>query len=212
MINKTLAFSVLILLIALVACAPQDDTLPTLAPLDVEPTTEIEITPTTIDTAIDADITPTDVQADNTSTTFSRPTLPPTWTPLPESTEPPTETPVIPTITPFFPANNTLPAGCDTFAIDDENTTIRFNIGDSPTVVWTAVDGASQYRVGLTDATGLIIKDDIFLTETSYTFSADLFELGKFYGWTVYPLDVQNIQMCNFRGSELIPVRPIGGG
>lgn len=186
-----------------VACTPQDEPLPTLVPtipLD-EPTATLE--EPTEEPAIE--------EAPTQAPPAGRATLPPTWTPLPQPTDIPTPTPLIPTITPFIPPDNILPAACDAFDIDYDNTDIEFREGVSPRVSWFPVQGAIRYRVIVANASGLVIRDDIYLAETTYQFSADLFQFGQFYGWTVYPINTANDQMCNFVGAQLIPIRPLGG-
>jgi hypothetical protein len=79
-----------------------------------------------------------------------------------------------------------------------------FPIGAAPVVAWTPVEGALTYRLALVDERGQEIRVE-FVGETSYQFPAELFELGKRYGWEVYPRDTLNVQMCFGVGGELLP-------
>jgi len=176
------------LLIVLAACTQQAQELPTLIPTATVP--EATNTP---------EPTPTETQAP--------PTVPPTWTPTFTNTPEPTATEFIPTTTPLD-ASGGLPEACNTFAVDGVNTQVEFPIGASPIVAWTSVEGAELYRVTVSDQFGRIIKDDIYITETQYQLTPDLFELGTIYGWSVIPLDAIGDQMCFPRGLELIPFQP----
>jgi hypothetical protein len=216
-IMKKLPLSLLIVVFLGVVSACSSDSeadlptlVPTIAPVESVVTEEPTLPPTTDTIEEQNPEAPTDDAGTSGGANFARPTLPPTWTPMPEPSETPTATPIIPTITPFVPVNNTLPSGCDVFDVDFANTDTEFLIGASPTVTWIATPGATQYRVTVANANGLVIKDDIYLSETTYTFPADYFEEGQFYGWTVIPLDADGVQMCYLRGGELIPIRPLG--
>jgi hypothetical protein len=190
----------MLVVVVLAACNPQaPQELPTIIPENTAiPTTEIpaqsaEVTPT-------ATVTPP----------RARPTLPPTWTPLPSETPLPTETETpLPTPT-FFQPTAALPEGCNVFQIDFERSSRDFRIGTAPTVYWVIVPEAVRYRVTLRTFQGVIIKDDIYLAETQYTFAADLFEQGVQYGWEVYPINALGDQMCFQRGGELYPVIRLG--
>lgn len=187
-LNRAVPLIILSLLVILAACTQQAQELPTLIPTATIP--EATNTP---------EPTPTETQAP--------PTLPPTWTPTFTETVVPTETEVFPTATPLD-ASGGLPEACNTFAVDGVNTQVEFEIGASPIVAWTPVEGAELYRVTLSDQFGRILKDDIYIAETQYQFSPDFFELNTVYGWSVIPLDAVGDQMCFPRGLELIPFRP----
>jgi hypothetical protein len=89
---------------------------------------------------------------------------------------------------------------------------VQFNVGRAPRVTWTAVEGAELYRLILSGPGGVIINDQIYLRETSYTFDASLFTAGQLYGWEVYPINSAGIQMCFAVGLELLPVQPRSPG
>jgi len=206
---KTKLIAPFLLLIFIVACTPQDTSLPTLIPTSapVEPTENV---PPAIPTTDQTEPTPTR-EILPTNTPIARNTLPPTWTVVPTATETPFPTVAPPTITPFNPSNIELPTECDLFQVDFVNNTTEFTAGEAPTIAFTSIPSATSYRVILADGIGTIIKDDIFIFETTYTFDASFFEGGEFYGWQAYPIDVNNEQMCNFVGAELIAFRPLGG-
>lgn len=140
-----------------------------------------------------------------TSAPLIRPTFPPTWTPTPRAVE---ETPIV---TPVSQDAGTQAGGnaplavCELFSDDRDRYDPEFPLGSDITVAWLPVEGAVNYRVRLTDENG---KELFFAetTETSYTFSADLFESGNLYGWSVYPIDILGQQMCIDAGSELYPI------
>lgn len=136
-----------------------------------------------------------------------RPTreLPPTWTPTPQPTETPTPTEVLVTNTPFSP-NAGLPPACSTFDIIQDQSTTNFQVGTSPTVTWKPVEGAIRYRVTLGDMNGRIVKDDIFIAETTFTFDPSFFKAeSTVYTWSVYPINQAGDQMCFQVGGEMYP-------
>ncbi len=162
------------------AAPPLPTLIPTLEPL--EPPT--------------ATIQPTEAP---TTAPITRPTLPPTWTPLPAPTQPPTLTPVqdigIPVGQPTLEV-------CGTFRVDPSRYGADFRFGMAVTTAWMPVATATHYRVSLIDEVGDELFTD-YTAETVFTFSADLFERGKRYGWTVYPIDTVGQQMCISVGDEL---------
>ena len=184
-------------LLLLAACTNQQQTLPTLIPT---PTTEATTTP--------PDQTPT-----QEPTRRIAPTFPPTWTPVG-----PTETSVdipateanAPAIVPTLP---TPLAVCATFDEEVALNTRSFPIGSSPQVFWKAVEGAATYHIALVvvdPATPEALPEEVFadfVQDVSYTFPAELFEVDKFYGWEVYPVDSIGQQMCLSVGGELFPTR-----
>lgn len=189
---------VIVILLAVAACAPQAE--PTAAP--PTPTAE-EVTP-------EPSATPLELR---------RPTLPPTWTPSPEVggqaqaqnvdvTPHPEGQPTQPPagITQFAPA--TPLDVCNTFGEDRELNRRTFKIGESPQVFWTAVEGAASYSVSLIDETGQVVLTE-YTVEPTITFDATLFEEGKLYGWEAYPIDALGQQMCLGRGAELFPEDPL---
>jgi hypothetical protein len=180
------------------ACAPQAPVVPTTAPIA---TTEA---PTQGPTA-----TPLDLR---------RPTLPPTWTPASESAgdaqatlDPQSpdaqsqSTQVQPT--PAFVPPTALEV-CTGFGEDRTRNLRTFEIGESPQVFWTAVEGAASYSISLVDETGEVLLTD-YTVEPTFTFEAETFEEGKFYGWEAYPIDPVGQQMCIGRGAELFPEDPL---
>ncbi|NWF68617.1 MAG: hypothetical protein HXY40_06000 [Chloroflexi bacterium] len=189
------------LLIALVglllaACNAQPTpVLPTLVPSNTPLPTQAE-TPT-------PQPQPTEIVA-----TFA---LPPTWTPTAISS--PTPAPATPTLEPTIPQVTALDV-CGTFGVDYSRTTRQFPLNTEPTLAWTAVAGASIYRISLfaADANGILttLFDDVYVAETSYTITSGIFQfqVGTVYGWEVYPIDNLNRQMCLSRGAELIPFQP----
>lgn len=146
-----------------------------------------------------------------TATLRVRPTLPPTWTLTPTLSPTPTATLVVPTRTPVV-IQNTLPPACSTFDAVFAESDVQFNVGQSPRVTWTAVEGAELYRLILSGPGGVIINDQIYLRETTYTFEASLFTAGQLYGWEVYPINPAGIQMCFAVGLELLPIQPRSPG
>lgn len=203
--NRLQGFGLMVAFVCLLSACAQEAPLPTLA------ATTVPETPTDNQTAGD-NAQPTAVTeptATATQVTIRRPTLPPTWTPVLRPTETPLPTQSIPTATPFVP-RSTLPEACSTFAIDFENSTREFPVGMSPRAAWTPVEGAQAYRVRLLRTDGFVIRDDIYIEETSYVFDGRLFEEGQRYGWSVYPINSAGDQMCFERGQELVPYVPIG--
>jgi hypothetical protein len=93
-------------------------------------------------------------------------------------------------------------AACTTFAVDSSVTPQTFLHQQPVTVAWGAAEGASFYRISLFDLTGRAIFADS-TRDTRYTFPAELFVFGNFYGWEVRPFDVNGIQYCMPIGSDL---------
>jgi hypothetical protein len=178
-------------ILALAACQPQQQ--PTATPTAVVPT----VTPTV---AGEATATPTPAAP------VARNTLPPPFTPTQSEPATPTVTETPPVTATFFDPVVTLPAGCETFLVSDASRSIRFNLGESPTVSWSGAAGAVRYRLKLVETTGRILDENIYIAETSYTFPAELFGRGRFYGWEVYPINEAGDQMCFIQGGELTPV------
>jgi len=185
-------------IISLFACTPQQQTLPTLVS-----------TPTVPPTSAAATGTPT-----TEPTRRVPPTFPPTWTPSSVTIQTPEATPTTEGAPLVIPSPLPTPlAACATFGADGDRNVSTFPIGSAPQIFWTPVQGAASYHVALLlvdpnseDASGEEMFGD-FTTDTSYTFQADLFELGKFYGWEVYPIDALGQQMCLSLGDELIPTQ-----
>jgi len=171
---------------------------------------EEEALPTAVE--FPAEVAPTEtvtVEMTATPTQVSNPTLPPTWTFTPEPSVTPTPTN---TSTPL-PTPRTVAEVCDSFAADPVRSTREFIPGEAPVAAWTAVEGAELYRVFLSTLSQRLIRDDIYVAETSFTFDPNSFEFGEIYIWAVWPLDSVGDQMCFERGGELIPQRPpVGGG
>jgi hypothetical protein len=195
--QKRLLFILIVLLGALAACNAQPTpVLPTLIPTSTNP----------------PDPTDTEVPTQGPTREVATFSLPPTWTP----TVIPTETPIpatptqqiVATMVPVTPLDV-----CSNFAVDFSNSTTSFPANTEPVVAWTAIQGASLYRVTLfaPDNLGnLVALFDGYTDQTSYTFTQALytFEVGTQYGWEVYPVDNQNQQMCTSRGGELAPFTP----
>lgn len=191
--------SLLLLVLLISACTPAEGLPTQMALPDDEPAIEEQPTEVIIETE-----TPTP-----RPTVRARPTLPPTWTPTPAELPSSTPEPVIPVFTPFEP-QNTLPSACDMFRVDFENSDSNFPIGNSPRAAWTLIEGAELYRVTIGDDLGRILRDDIYVAENSYVFDASLFELGRFYAWSVYPINAAGDQMCFQSGFDLVPFQPLG--
>ena len=172
---------------------------------DVEATTAETSPEATGPESVEATVAPSE-----TPRPAGRPTLPPTWTPIPIPTDTPEPTQAQPTETLFVP-ERTIPAECDSLAVVLDQTTVQFPIGTAPTITWVDLPSAAQYRIILRRADGLVIDDQIYVDTNTYTFDANLFRLGQFYGWNVLPLDSNLIQYCYALGGELIPFRPLGG-
>jgi hypothetical protein len=102
-------------------------------------------------------------------------------------------------------------AVCATFGEEVALNNRSFPVGSEPQVFWTAVEGASSYHIALVvvdPATPEAEPQEVFadfVQNVSYTFPAELFEAGKFYGWEVYPVDGIGQQMCLSLGGELFP-------
>lgn len=186
---------------SLVACN-NDTSLPTLIPESGS-----TVVPEAVSTDTPAVInTPTVTQIVPTATQRVRPTLPPTYTPTFTITPSPAPTDITPTATIFNPSAQ-LPDACENFAVVSDSSDIEFKLGTDAQIAWTAIEGATQYSITLEDDVQRVLLNNVFIAETTYTLPADLFEEGKFYGWKVYPLDVNLVQMCTHIGAELIPVR-----
>ena len=100
--------------------------------------------------------------------TYSPPTLPPTWTPVPLVSD--TPVPVIsPTVKPTTPAqptqegtsrpplvlsNAVFPASCDAFAVDNTLTSRNLVRGNDATVVWKPIPDANAYHLWLATSDG----------------------------------------------------------
>lgn len=197
-----LVMMTLLVLFSAVACAPAEEPpLPTLA--GQQESLPLEETP------IEEPAASTEADPTNTPRPSGRPTLPPTWTPQPSPTMTNTPEPVFPSPTPFIPAAG-VPDACSNFVADIAGSTIEFRLGTPPTAAWTSIEGAELYRLTLAEANGRVIRDDIYLTDTQYQFDGSLFEEGRFYGWSVYPINANGDQMCFQAGLELIPFVPIG--
>ncbi len=193
---KFIAFLLVIITVA-VACSPAaEETLPTLAPEALA-----SPQPPAVDTPVESSSTATPALPAATPTRFE---LPPTWTPTFTHTPSPTPT-FTPSPEPVLPP--TLPATCDTFAVDRERSSRTFNVGTSPLVAWTEAEGTLYYRLTVYNDIGMPIFEEL-VTETQYALPADLFEEGRRYGWQVHPVDQAGIQMCYNRGAELIPIVP----
>lgn len=187
----TFAFAVFA--VTLLAACNNTPTLPTIAP-----TLAATTAPTVAATTAAPDV-PT-----ATNTRGAR-ELPPTWTFTPEPSNTPEPTIVIPTQTPFVPAAE-IPAACNTFDIVFAESTQTFQIGTSPKATWTPVTGAVRYRVEVADVNGRVVKDDIFVAETTYTFDPTLFSTDStIYTWSVYPINQAGDQMCFEVGGEMTP-------
>jgi len=193
-------FIVTLLVLTVAACAP-DNALPTAVEL---PTNIPDITPTQ---EIGAEAAP--AESPTPRPTRVRPTLPPPFTATPTPTETPTPTPDGPAATPVAPAAAEPLPVCDSFAVDFSESSLQFPIETQPRAAWTPVEGATSYWVRLSDDTGRLLRDDIFIAETFYDFDEDLFELGRVYAWTVAPRDAAGIQMCFAVGSEFQPFQPL---
>ena len=176
----------MLLVLAMAACAPQ--AVPTATPLPVSPSA-------TDEPAESATPAPT-------ITPLTRATLPPTWTPgfLPTSTEIEGTLRIDPTNR-ALRLQPTLPA-CASFTEDRERTPRTFAAGEPLTIYWNAAPGASRYRVTLYDASfrPLLAENT---SATSYTFSGDFFELGSYYGWEVHPYNAIDEQLCVAIGGDV---------
>lgn len=161
---------------------------------------QAEPLPTAFPTLSDQSIIESTPTPEPTPTTSSgRPTLPPSWTPTIAPTLTPTFTPTLPPTSGVQPVSS----ACGVFGPDFANSTREFNVGDSPTIAWTAVEGARLYRLILINAQQV----ELFTTlveGTSYTFDPETFVVAGRYGWDVEPLDQFGIQMCIRRGDIMI--------
>jgi hypothetical protein len=96
---------------------------------------------------------------------------------------------------------------CANFGEDRTLNKRTYTFGADAQVYWTSVQGAAYYSISLVDETGTPILTD-YTSETTFVFTADLFEKGKLYGWEVIPVDSLGQQMCLGRGAELFPDTP----
>lgn len=184
---------ILVMVAILVGCGQQNQELPTLAA-----------------TAIQAsDSTPTPPPA--TQIPEGRPTLPPTWTSSPQPDQPSVTATNTPPPAPQAAATLEV---CATFDINREKSTATITSGEAPIAVWTPVQGALRYRIRLINEFGeeLLLTNDfgeklesLIVLEPTYSFDPNLFELGKRYGWGVYPEDSLGQQMCDEIGAEFYP-------
>lgn len=171
----------------LAACTPAEPTAtPTLTPT-------VTLTPTETHTPVP------------TPTPIVRATLPPTWTPVP--TEAPSATPTEPAITntPFNQGRGAAPS-CRDFEVFSNDTPQEFTASEGITVYWSAPEGAELYRLFLFGDRGRVIRDEIYVDTTSYTFEPSLFTPGQLYVWEIYPIDVTGQQMCFSIGYEILAV------
>ena len=180
----------LVIFLSMTACASQQAAPPTEASLPTATHTE------------DAIATPQ-------PTIAQRSTLPPTWTPVPQEVEATAEATNTPVPTPTLGQQSAAPApalpdACDNFGPDLSQTPRTYRNGEDVTVYWNPVEGAAYYYIALTDQTAAVVHED-YVAETSYTFSADLFESGNLYGWQAHPVNSAGIQMCLAHGAELFP-------
>lgn len=193
---KKLALCAVIVFAFISACSPStNQTLPTLFPTPGQDSQTAE--------------TPVQATAEATQPPGARATLPPTWTPAPDSggsADNGASTPTPESLNPPGepPTEFATLVVCGTFVADRGQSTSTFITGNAPQVFWTKVETAFRYRLRLLDDTGTEIFVD-FPLDTTYTFQADLFEQGKVYGWSVYPEDSLGQQMCGERGAELFP-------
>lgn len=183
-----LALSFLLLSIAMAACqgnAPAaTQPQPTALPAQTEPTSG----PTQTATAM--------------PTTRARPTLPPSWTPTATATVSPLPGDVQPTATGPTPTPVKVDGAspvCTNFAPDIATITREFRVGESPSIAWTAVEGAALYRVVVQNEREEIIHERL-VTETFYAIPAEVFLSAGRFGWLVEPLDQIGVQMCLGRG------------
>lgn len=185
----------IIALVLLAACTTQQQTLPTLIP-----------TATTPPTAEAPPLTPTPEP-----TRRVPPTFPPTWTPAGAVTETPVDIATAATSGEAQVVPPTPLEVCTALGEDITRNRRSFTLGAAPQIYWTGVQGAATYHVALVEvnlATEEAQPQEIFAdftSETTYTFPAELFESGKFYGWEVYPVDGIGQQMCQSVGAELFP-------
>lgn len=137
-----------------------------------------------------------------TNTRVARPTLPPTFTP----TIVPTLTfTLAPTATDTLEAPNAVPEACSSFGPDFALITRAFNVGQSPVIAWTAVEGAALYRIYVYDDNRTQLNiDPLFSEGINFTLPPDLFEESGRYSWDVEPLDGAGIQICLGRGEGFI--------
>lgn len=186
----------LIVCVLIAACdsGAQPQALPTLVPDSLATPTDAPTTESITETA------------QPSATLFVRRTLPPTWTPVDTDTPEPTSTPRIDTPAPTV--LNEVPSECNNFTVDTVNSQTTFALGAAPKISWTPVSGAVRYWIIVSDTIGNVLRNDIYVAETSYNLPPELFELGKFYGWTVAPIDSVGQQMCYEVGAELIPFQP----
>lgn len=161
---------------------------------------QAEPLPTAFPTLSDQAVIESTPTSEPTPTTSSvRPTLPPSWTPTIAPTPTPTSTPTLPPTVDVQPISPV----CSTFGPDFANSVREFNLGESPTVSWIAVEGARLYRLMLFNAQQIEILTTL-VDGTSYTFDPESFPASGRYGWDVEPLDQFGIQICIRRGDTLL--------
>lgn len=175
------------------------EALPTLIPT---------FTPEQAQTVESASATPQIVVTATTEPTRARPTLPPTFTPTDRPTITPTHTPVVASVTPFVSAA-TPDLACANFQTIFEQSDVDFDEGVAPRATWTAIPNAELYRVFLKDSFGRILRDDIYIVETTFTFASEVFKVGTLYAWEVYPINARGDQMCLPVGLEMRPRKPL---
>jgi hypothetical protein len=172
------------------------------------PTLIPTFTPEQVQTVESASATPQIVATATTEPTRVRPTLPPTFTPTDRPTITPTNTPVVASSTPFSSAA-TPDLACANFLTIFEQSDVEFDEGTAPRATWTAMPNAELYRVSLADNSGRILRDDIYIAETTFTFASELFKAGTSYAWAVYPINARGDQMCFQIGLEMLPRTPL---
>jgi len=184
--------------VILAACDSGDETvLPTLASID-----DITATSTVAPTEPPAGQPTADDPTPTREALRQRPTLPPTWTPIP-----PTETPT-PTPTEFVPTQAPTPIpeidACELFQADPASSDQNIRVGDAPTVSWTALadDSVRLYRITVQDEFG-VVRHQRLIEETTYTIPASAFTDAIRYGWEVAPLDELGQPICLGRGGML---------
>jgi hypothetical protein len=188
------SFAIALFALSLLAACNNTPALPTTAPTIAAPTQPAAAATVAVTAAPTA-----------TSAPVVRRTLPPEWTATVAVTEVPPPTEVVITSTPFVPQSD-LPPACKTFDIIYDQSTHKFQLGTAPTVAWLPVEGAIRYNVQLSDANSRVIKSDIFIAETTYTFDPILFnQASNVYVWSVYPINQAGDQMCFGVGDQMYP-------
>ena len=189
---RRILFGLLIILPTISACTTSGDALPTIALIDGQ-------TPVIADdntASVDATLPP-----------GVRATLPPTFTPA--SADEVTQQPILIQSTNFVPV--TPSDECVDLLVLFEQSESEFLVDTEPTVAWTGLPSARQYVLRLYNTTTLSLIRQFNVRETRFTFDADLFELGQYYAWEVYPENSESRQYCQKVGTEFAPYRPFGG-